>query len=174
MAVDTRSVVITLKLDNSDENDVSEQTNTTKVSNDTDKNGTAKAVAIWAVSNAVQMASSEIVNWAEYFTNKTLVLRDDYIGQRSKSIATTQINRAISSVSTIGATTAAGAQMGGIVGAIIGAVVGTTSVVFGAVRSNLQGQQQQDILIKQLDAQLGFTRSRSGWSTTAASIGEDL
>ena len=174
MAADTRSVVITLRLDSGNESDISEQTNTTKVSNDTDKNGAAKAVAVWAVSNTVQMASSEVVNWTEYFTNKTLVLKDDYIGQRNKNIATTQVNRAISAVSTIGSMTASGAAMGGWIGAVIGAVVGTTSVVFGSVRSNLQGQQQQDILIKQMDAQLGFTRSRAGWSVTAASIGEDL
>ena len=92
----------------------------------------------------------------------------------NKNIALMQINRATSAVSTIGSMTASGASVGGWVGAIIGAFIGTVTAGAGIIRSNIQGQEQQDIALRQMDAQLQFTRSRAGWSLQAASIGEDL
>lgn len=176
MAQDNRSIVITLKIDNSGSEaiDTSNQTSTTKVSNDTDKNSTAKAVAAFAVAQTVQAAVSEGMNWAEYYWNKELMLNDDYIGQRNKRIAMTQINRTISAVSGTISATASGAAVGGPIGAIIGFVIGAGTQIAGIARSNIQGQEQQDIMLRQIDAQLQFTRSRVGWSTQAASIGEDL
>lgn len=169
---DNRSIVITLKLDNgeSNNNDTENQTSAKKKD---DKDNVSKAVAVFAVAHLVQTAASESVAWGEYIWNRELTLKDDYIGQRNKSIATTQINRGISLISNVGTMTASGAAFGPV-GAIIGAAVGAVSGIAGIVRSNLQGQEQQNITLTQMDAQLGFTRSRAGWSTQAASIGEDL
>lgn len=176
MAQDNRSIVITLKIDNGgfEAIDTSNQTSTTKVSNDTDKNSTAKAVAGYAVAQTMQVVANEALSWAEYYWNRELTLNDDYIGQRNKRIAMTQINRTISAVSGVVSATASGAAVGGWIGAIVGFVIGTGTQIAGIARSNIQGQQQQDIMLRQMDAQLQFTRSRAGWSTQAASIGEDL
>ena len=173
---DNRSIVITLKLDNSSENqsDTSNQTNTTRVSNETDKNGAAKAVAAWAVTQAVQVVASEAVAWGEYYLNRELNLRDDYIGQRNKRIAATQINRGISAVSSVASGAIGGFAVGGPVGAVIGGAISLVAQIAGIERSNRQGQEQQSIMLRQMDTQLGFTRSRAGWSLQAASIGEDL
>ena len=58
--------------------------------------------------------------------------------------------------------------------AIIGAVIGISTQVAAIVRSNVQGRDQQNIQIRQWNEQMSFTRARAGFSTHAASIGEDL
>ena len=173
---DTRSITITLKLDKSGDNeaDTTNQTGSTSETKSNDKGSQAKAIAAYAATQLGSMAVSELSNWAEYYWNRELTLSDDYIAQRSKQIALTQINRTVNMMTTIGSSTAQGAMTGGWVGAIVGLLLGTTQVVSGVVRSNVQGQDQQNIRLKQMDAQLQFTRSRAGWSTHAASIGEDL
>lgn len=172
MPADNRSVVVTLKLDSNASEETS-PVDTSSAKQSTDKNGSMKALAAFAVAQMAQLAASELVSWGEYYQNKELTLSDDYIGQRNKTIALTQMNRAISSISTIGSMTAAGATFGPW-GAAIGAAIGVATVVAGIARSNIQGQEQQDIALRQMDAQLGFTRSRAGWSLNAGSIGEDL
>lgn len=175
MALDNRSIVITLKLDSGNkETAENNPTDTSSTQQETDKNSKAKAVAAFAVMQSAQIVASEAVAWGEYYWNRELTLNDDYVGQRNKTIALTQINRGINAVSTIGSMTASGAAVGGWVGAIIGAVIGTGTVVAGIARSNIQGQDQQNIMLKQMNAQLQFTRARTGWSLQAASIGEDL
>lgn len=174
MAVDNRSVVITLKLDqgNGDSNDVSNQVNIG--SKKDDKDSTAKMVAKYAVAQVASIATSEMVSWGEYYWNRQLTLTDDYVGQRNKQIAITQINRGINLVSSIGSSVIAGAAVGGVAGAIVGGIVGAATQIASITRSNLQGQDQQNIHLRQMNAQLDFTRSRAGWSLQAASIGEDL
>ena len=175
MAKDSRSIVITLKLDNTtNETDTSNQTDGAKVSGESDNDRTSKAVAAFAAAQIMQVVTGEVINWAEYYWNRELTLTDDYIGQRQKQIATTQIARGASAVGTIAGSALAGFDLGGWVGAIIGAVIGASAEVAQTVRSDLQGTDQQNIQLRQMDAQLGFTRSRAGWSTKAASIGEDL
>ena len=172
---DNRSVTITLRLDeNSNQSNVSNQTNTNKVKNDTDNDSQSKAIAAFAVAQLAEMATTEIVGWAEYYWNRELTLNDDYIGQREKNIALTHINSAISRVSNIATATAQGAMIGGPIGAAIGFLIGAGTQAASIARSNAQGQDQQNIQIMQLNAQLDFTRSRAGWSTKAASIGENL
>lgn len=173
MAADNRSVVITLKLDSG--SDVQENpTNVESSKTNTDKDSTAKAVAKFAVIQSIQLVVNEAVAWGEYYWNRELTLNDDYIGQRNKNIAISQINRAANALTTVGSMTAIGAAVGGPVGAIVGAIVGAVTAGAGIARSNNQGQDQQDIALRQMDAQLQFTRSRAGWSLQAASIGEDL
>lgn len=170
---DNRSIVITLKLDSGQE-EQKNPTNTEVTKANTDKDSTAKAVASFAVTQSIQIIANEVVAWAEYQWNRELTLNDDYVGQREKNIAIMQINRGINAVSTVGSMAATGASIGGAAGAIVGLVIGTANSVAGIVRSNVQGQDQQNIAIRQMDAQLEFTRSRAGWSTQCASIGEDL
>lgn len=173
---DTRSITITLKLDRGNEEpNTSNQTQTSGgKTEENDKGSSAKAVATYMAAQTAQSLTSEIIAWGEYYWNRELTLTDDYIAQREKSIATTQINRVVSYTSTIGSATATGAQMGGWIGAIIGGAIGMFQVGLNIARSNIQGEQQQNLQLQQLNAQLDFTRSRVGWSTQAASIGEDL
>lgn len=172
-ATDSRSIVITLKLEDS-EGQESNPTNTQETSNSSDNNRTGKALAVFAVGKSIEIAVNEVVAWADYNWNKELTLNDDYIGQRNKNIALMQINRAVSAISTVGSSIAGGAMLGGIPGAIVGGVLGVAKVVSSTLRGNIQAQEQQNIMIRQMDAQLEFTRSRAGWSTRAGSIGEDL
>lgn len=179
MAADERSVKVTLEVKQTDSNkaNTSSQTETSSsssVASENDNDSSAKATAKFAVTQCIQVAASEVVSWAEYKWNQELTLTDDYVGQRNKTIAMTQINRTISTISTVGSMTAAGAAVGGPVGAAIGAVIGLATSVSSIVRSNIQGQEQQNIQLAQMNASLSFTRQRTGWSTTAASIGEDL
>lgn len=184
---DNRSVTITLKLDKSSESqtDTTEQTGSVSVegasastpsssnSSGGDSGATAKAAYAAMAVQAAQIAINEGVAWAEYYWNRELSLTDDYVAQRNKQIATTQINRAISYASTIGTFTALGAKAGPV-GAAIGALLGSAIVGSQIARSNIQGKDQQDIELGRMYTQLSFTRSRAGWSTKAASIGEDL
>lgn len=173
---DNRSITITLKLDKSADNeaDTNNQTGSTPEAKSNDKGSQGKAIAAYAAVQMLQLVASEVTAWADFYWNKELTLTDDYIAQREKNIATTHVNRVTSYVNTIGNSAMQGAMIGGTAGAVVGAIIGTVSVISNVVRSNEQGQQQQDLQIKQLDAQLSFTRSRAGWSTHAASIGEDL
>lgn len=174
MAADNRSIVITLKLEQSKDNSQNNPTDTDSAQKDGDKDSSSKALAAFAVVETVKIISGEISAWGEYFWNKELTLSDDYVGQRTKNIAMTQINRAINVGSNIAGMAAKGAMIGGPVGAIVGAIIGAVSSASGIIRSNAQGEDQQNIMLKQMDAQLQFTRSRAGWSLQAASIGEDL
>lgn len=117
---------------------------------------------------------SETVDWAMYFWDTQLELNDDYVGKREKRIAMQQVNRVVSAASNIGSSTLQGAMAGGAVGAIIGFVVSTGTEVYKTVKENIQGNRSQELQLAQLNAQLEFTRSRAGYSTQAASIGENL
>lgn len=172
--MNNRAITITLKLDGSgdDDNNTENQTNTATKKDD--KDGTAKAIASFAVVQSLQVVASEAVAWAEYYWNRELTLNDDYVGQRNKNIAISQINKGISVVSKIGTMAATGAMVGGPWGAVIGAVVGAGASALEMARTTKQTMEQQDIAIRQMDAQLSYTRQRAGWSLEAASIGEDL
>lgn len=174
---DTKEILVRLKVDetSNEEADVSNQVGTSnEATNKNDKDKGSKALATYLVTQSLSVAASEVVSWAEYYWNRELTLNDDYIGQREKNIAMTQINRGISFASTIGSMTATGASLGGSWGALAGAILGTISGTVSIVRSNIQGADQQNIAIRQSNAQLDFTRARAGWSTSAASIGDNL
>lgn len=170
---DSRSVIITLKLAKEKEADVENQTNTRNISSDGDNDAKAKAAYANMALNSLTIVVGEVAQWTEYYWNKKLVLSDDYIAQRNKQIITTQINRAVGAMSNVAHFAMVGAAAGPV-GAIIGAAIGTAVSVSQIARSNIQGQEQQDIRIRQMDTQLNYTRSRAGWSLRAASIGEDL
>ena len=175
MPADNRSVTIRIKLEDEtkDELDLSNQTNTEAVGGSSDKSKKAKSAYTVLAVQALEHAANEIVSEAEYAWSKEMILTDDYIGQRNKQIILTQINRGISAFSTVATYTALGAQAGPV-GAMVGAFLGTAMAGLGILRSNWQGQVEQDLALRKADSQLEFTRSRAGWSTHAASIGEDL
>lgn len=119
--------------------------------------------------NAIQMTKN--VLWYKYERN--LALNDDYIGQRNLSVARQQVAIVTDFISTVAGYTATGA-MGGPVGAIIGAVAGVAVATGNLVFNHAREIDQQNITIKQMDAQLSFNRQRAGFSLTSGSIGENL
>lgn len=181
---DERSIIITVKVDKTSTSttssdggggnvNVQNQVNTSTITNSSDQGAMAKAAYVGLAMRAIQTAVNEGVAWAEWAWDRELVLNDDYVGQRNKQIAMTQINRGISAIGTVGSFALAGAAAGPV-GAAVGAVIGAAVAVANIVRSNVQGMDQQNIMVTQMNTQLSFTRSRAGWSTKAASIGEDL
>lgn len=174
MPSDYREIVVTIKLDQSAKETTDASVGNVKEEsvekNTTSKEGAAyKALAI----QAGQVAINEALAWANYSIDKQYTLNDDYVGQRNKNIALAQINKGISAISTIGSFALLGSAAGPV-GAVIGGAVGTLVAGAGIIRENIQGEQNQQIALNQMEAQLEFTRKRAGWSTQAASIGEDL
>ena len=171
------SITITLKLvgegGEGGDGNISKQTDTGSFEGNS-KDKKQKSAAWVLASQALAVAVNETLAWAEFYWDRELMLNDDYIGQRNKQIAMTQINRAIGYGGQIFSAAASGAAVGGGAGAIIGAIIGVASVTANIARSNVQGQLNQSVILAQGDAQLSFTRARAGWSTNAASIGEDL
>lgn len=154
--------------------DVSSTTKTASGKEEGNDNSVAGAAAAFAAIQLVSIAARDVVTWTNYEWDKALQLNDDYIGQRNKAILNTAISKTTSAIGSIAASTAAGASVGGVWGAAIGFAIGTVSAVGNIHLANYQAMDQQNIQIRQMEAQLGFTRSRQGWSTEAGSIGEDL
>ncbi len=171
--MDKREVVITLKAEKTEDNSLN---TALKVSDDKGNDVGAygkSAYAALAIA-AAEEAFNEVIAWADFQIDRTLILNDDYIGERNKNIALHYINGASSAITTIGSYTAMGASAGGWVGAIIGAVIGTATVAAKNIRSNVTNARQQELQVTQMNYQLEFTRMRSGWSTHAASLGDNL
>ena len=81
------------------------------------------------------------------------------------NIAFSMANKAVS----LGASVAMGATVGGPVGAIAALAVSTISMGV-SVYNTLDAQ---NLKVDQMNAQLAFTRQRSGYSLTSGSTGED-
>lgn len=173
---DTREVKIVLETRGGTESSETERVDTQASAAATSKNessSSGKQAAKVLIGTLISEAANEAVAWAAYEVNKEFTLNDDYIGQRNLQIATQAVNWGISSATTIASTTMMGATFGPI-GAAVGALVGTGMVAARTIRENVQAMEQQDIMLNQMQAQLDYTRQRSGWSLKAASIGEDL
>lgn len=102
---------------------------------------------------------------AKYQVNKYFSTRDDYIGQRNYNAAMSMANMVVG----LGSSVLAGFMVGGPVGAI---VAGATSVLSTAV-SVYNTLDAQNLKVDQMNAQLSFTRQRSGYSLTSGSTGEN-
>lgn len=170
---DERKIVIVLKSEDiASSNSVGEENkepeNLPKQASD------KKAIAAFAAKEMTSAVVSEVLNWANYEWDKSLNLNDDYIGQRQKTIALQLINKGASFASTIFSATAYGAMIGQGAGAVVGAVLGTVQATSSVIRENIQAREQEEIQLRQMEAQLSYTRQRAGWSTQAGSIGEDL
>lgn len=165
---DTKNIVITLKYEGETTSNVEDKAKQDKVdpalknNQDSSDGGAAKAIAIQAGERVL----NEITSLAEYEWNKSLNLSDDYIGQRQKQVAMQCVNTTISTISTVGSF----AAIGGPIGAVVGLLVSGVSLG----KQIWQNYDQENIRLRQMDAQLSYTRARAGWSTNAASIGEDL
>lgn len=102
---------------------------------------------------------------AKYQINKYFSTRDDYVGQRDMNAAMSMANMAIG----LGTSVVAGFMVGGPVGAI---AAGVTSVLSTAV--NIYNTlDAQNLKVDQMNAQLAFTRQRSGYSLTSGSVGDN-
>ena len=180
MALDNRSIVITLKSESeiggsspSQDLNVSNKTSSSEAQSKSNNNSMAKAAYAQMAISAANAVVNEMIAWGDYDVDKYMNLHDDYIGQRNMNVAQHYINGAVSAGSTIVSMALVGSAAGPM-GAAVGAAIGTVIAAARIERSNIQGNDQQEIQIKQLDCQLQYTRRRAGWSLTAASIGEDL
>ena len=115
--------------------------------------------------SAVDNAKTLLTEGALYGINKHLSLTDDYISQRYLKAGINVISRAVS----IGSSIVAGATVGGLVGAVIGAVFAVGDLAFDIFKN----YDQQNIMLRQMDAQLQYQRQRAGYSLTSGSIGEN-
>lgn len=119
-----------------------------------------------------QYLKQNIVTEARYQINKYFVTHDDYVGQRNMNIALGLVDDAVA----FGSSAMSGAMAGstfGPVGTVVGAVVGamTTAITKGV--SVFNTLDSQNLLVSQNNAQLAFTRQRSGYSLTSGSTGEN-
>ena len=175
MPKDVREVVITLRGSASaDEEEASTSGSETAREEGGGESNITKAAFAKMIMQVASKAANEIIAWADYNIDKSFNLKDDYIGQRNMAVAEYYINGAANTISMTANGALAGFAVGGWVGAIIGGVIGLGTNIAGNVRSNIQGADRQNIMLKQMDLQLQYTRRRAGWSTHAASIGEDL
>lgn len=115
---------------------------------------------------AYNYAKEELVQIANYEISKYFSLKDDYIGQRNLSIA----KNVISKGSSMGTAIASGFATGGVIGGAV-AIVGTTATLGIEIAQNYD---QESIRLRQLNAQLEFSRQRAGYSLTSGSVGENL
>lgn len=178
---ETREVVITIKgtgstggggggkgktiINNITNNNVTKTINYYSSTNiEYDDNGLDMGTSV-LVNQVFDTLKKNITTEAKYQINKYFVTRDDYIGQRNLNIAMAKI----SMVTDIGATIATGALAGGLPGAV---VAGVTSLVTTAV-GIYNTLDAQNLKVDQMNAQLAFTRQRSGYSLTSGSVGEN-
>lgn len=173
---DERKIVIVLKAENASSVSQTQEPEKVKTGAEETESSTSSSVAIaaFAAKEIISTTISEITDWAMYEWDKNLMLEDDYVGQRNKNIAMQCISKVGGAANTVFNTTIAGATIGGPWGAAIGAAIGIAKVASSTIRDNVQHQQMQDIQLAQMNMQLSYTRNRIGWSTNAASIGEDL
>lgn len=170
---DNREILITIKQDTSEQQDVSASTDvSSSVSTDNGK------VAVLGMAHMAYSAAKQIVELqiqtADYQLDRYMNLHDDYIGQRNLAVAQHYVNGAMSYANSMYNLALAGSAFGGPIGAIFGAALGFALQGAQYDHQNRIANDQQNLQLLQMDLQLSFTRSRAGWSTHAASIGEDL
>ena len=170
-----KEIVVTLKADNSVSNvDNSAEIEKVKKPAETETGNAGLALAKAYALKMGEQALNEAITWGEYYWNKELVLADDYIGQRNKNIAIQLINKGVSTAGGLISGGLTGAAIGGPVGAVVGVAFAAVTSIVSTVSDIFRKQDEQNIKLRQMDAQLSYTRQRAGWSLEAASIGEDL
>ena len=103
---------------------------------------------------------------ASYEINKYFNLHDDYIGQRNLTIAKNVVSKSLGMATAV----ASGFMVGGPAGGAI-ALVGVTASLGIEIYQNYD---QENIKLRQMNAQLSYSRQRAGFSLTSESIGENL
>ena len=124
----------------------------------------SKVASAYIARSIVNNTISSVISATEYHFEKQWQLDDDYISQRTYTIAKNFITASMGAVSTI----AVGFSTAGIAGGIL-------ATAYEAINTGMniyKNYDQQSIKIKQMDAQLDYTRVRAGYSVQAESIGE--
>jgi hypothetical protein len=129
------------------------------------KNDTDESVKAIIATSTLRKLGAEAREVAAYSFNRQFTLNDDYIGQRNMGIALSILSKSAS----LGQAALTGFMFGGPVGAVIG---GAISVASTGVQI-WENYDQQSIKLRQLDAQLSYSRVRAGYAIVAGSIGED-
>lgn len=122
-----------------------------------------------ALSQVVNMA----VGTADYYITRSLVLKDDYAGQRDYQIIKSVIGGVASDVGSVAGWTVAGFKMGQAPGAVVGLVLGTAVTALSRGLDYAKQMQQQELQIRLLNQTLEFNRQRAGYSLSSGSVGED-
>lgn len=115
------------------------------------------------LKSVAKQSVQDIYNMAIYHFEKEWSLTDDYQSQRNCTIALNVISKSIS----VATNAFIGLSVGGVAGLAVSVVASGVDLGF-EIYKNLD---QQNIKIKQMDAQLEYTRVRSGYSITDESIG---
>ena len=117
------------------------------------------------VSQAWGYIKADITKIANYEINKWFSLNDDYIGQRNLTNALNVVSRAKNMAGTIAAGFVALGPVGGAI-----AAVGSLITLGIDIAQNID---RQNLMLRQMDAQLSYQRQRAGYSLTSGRIGEN-
>lgn len=175
MARETRAITITIKAKGEG------KPSSPKPSKPEEKNTEAKSetksegqnLSSWLVHKALNEAEQQIKSAVDYEFSMYYSTHDDYIGQRNYEIAKASINMAVKVGTSLYSGAAMGASIGGPIGAAIGAAASAVSVGVDLALQYSRAMEQQQLKIDQMNAQLSYTRQRSGYSLTAGSVGEN-
>lgn len=168
---DTRGIDITLYVTDKTQGDGDGDTpilpkpTPKETSKGSDKSNLTSVTAV-LLHEAYNYAKEELVQIANYELNKHFSLKDDYIAQRNLSIAKSIISKGAS----MGTAIASGFATGGIVGGAA-AIAGATATLGIEIAQNYD---QENVRLRQMNAQLEFSRQRAGYSLTSGSVGENL
>lgn len=173
MAGDVRSIDVTLYVTEGQGQGASDdgRTPTLPKPKSTEKskgndNSNLSNVTAMLLHEAWNYAKNETLQIANYEINKYFSLKDDYIGQRNMTVAKNIISKGVS----MGTAIASGFAVGGVVGGAL-AIVGS-SVSLGVEIA--QNYDQENVRLRQMNAQLEFSRQRAGYSLISESVGENL
>ena len=162
---------ITIEIIDSEAKPKTEIQNKQEKNNTSDDKSSKKSTALnnagtmIVINQAYKQLRGSIISNADYLINRHFNLTDDYIGQRNYNIT----KNIISKVRGTALGVVAGFTTGGPVGAAITAAmsIGLTAI---DIAKNFD---EQNIMLRQMDAQLEYTRQRAGYSLTSGSVGEN-
>lgn len=129
------------------------------------KNDTDRSIKEIIAISTLRKIGVEAKEVATYAINRQFTLTDDYIGQRNMGIALSILNKGES----LAMAAFTGFVLAGPVGAAIAGAVSAASTGIQV----WENYDQQSIKLRQLDAQLSYSRIRAGYAVVAGSIGED-
>lgn len=176
MARETRAITITIRTKGEGKPSKPSEPSKPEEKNQEAKSETKSAaqnLSSWLVHKALNEAESQLKSAVDYEFSMYYSTHDDYIGQRNYEIAKANINLAVSVGTSLYSGAAMGASVGGPVGAAVGLAASAVSTGVNLALQYSRAMEQQQLKINQMNAQLSYTRQRSGYSLTSGSIGED-
>lgn len=129
------------------------------------KDRAAQHAANVVVQQTWSFVKSEVRKVVNYEINKWFTIKDDYIAQRSL----TNAMNVISKTKDITVAIAGGFVAAGAAGATVLAIGSLVSLGIDIA----QNYDQQNLKLKQMEAQLKYQRDRVGYSLTSGRIGEN-